>query len=77
MMLIMILLLKGQVAESAAGCFSRISAPPEEEQIVVPDVPEEEGNVRVIAPPTRTPAADVVSPGVRGMESEGGATGPE
>lgn len=58
LMLTMILLLKGQVADSAAGCFTRLSEPPEEEQIVVPQgAGGETGNVRVMIPD-----ADVLNP---------------
>jgi hypothetical protein len=72
LMLTMILLLKGQVANSAAGCFSRISAPPEEEQIVLPVAPEESGNVRVLILPK-----DVLIPDVTVKSPDGGATIPE
>jgi hypothetical protein len=72
LLLAMILLLKGQVADSAAGCFSRISALPEEEQIVVPDAAEESGNVRV-----QIPVYDVVVPDVYAVLPGGDATSPE
>ena len=54
LMLTMVLLLKNHITNSAAGCFARISTPPEEQQIVVPQAPEEAlGNVRVVIPDVR------------------------
>ncbi len=51
LMLTMVIFLKGQVADSAAGCFTRLSTPPEEERIVVPYDPDAQtGNVRVVVP---------------------------
>ncbi len=72
LMLTMILLLKGQVADSAAGCFSRISTPPTEERIVVPEAPGETGNVRVLVP-----AKDLLVQDVRLEAPDVSATSPE
>jgi hypothetical protein len=49
--LVMLLLMRERLADSAAGCFTRISEPAEEESIVVPEAQEgAAGNVQVLVP---------------------------
>ncbi len=62
-MLVMLLLMKERVADSAAGCFARMSDVPAEEQIVVPQAEANgaAGNVRVL-PPAATQDAGAIVP---------------
>jgi hypothetical protein len=53
LMLIMLLMMRSQVADSAAGCFTNMTAPADQSLNLDTATDEESSNVRVIPPPPK------------------------
>jgi hypothetical protein len=62
LMLVMLVLMKQRVAESAAGCFTRMSDAPGEDRIVVPREGTDKAGGNVLVVPPAAPDAGVTVP---------------